>query len=117
MLTSSQTKLADRVSKHSGAVTRDKLEPAAHLDPGPDGYNVYGRVGHALGLVSVPLDVDSSLKRLSQCDGSPMQECGKVLSHARRLLMSYLGQNLCKFVSILIDNVYTTSIVIIFLSL
>ena len=92
VLTSAQTKLADRVSRHRGAVTRDNLEPAAHLDPGPDGYNVYGRVGHALGLVSVPLDIDSSLKRLAQCDDSPPQECGKMLSHARRLLTIYLGQ-------------------------
>jgi len=44
-----QSKLAHRVSREKEKTSiQEKLDPAAHLDPGPKGYNVYGLVGHSL---------------------------------------------------------------------
>lgn len=67
----------------------DKLDTAEHLDHGPNDYNPYDNVRHAQVLVSVPLDTESSLKRLLQCEEKPR---GEVWNHARSLLMTYVGQ-------------------------
>ena len=67
------------------------LEPAAHLDPGPDGHNVYGKKEHALTKVEVPLDIQDSLRRLSggrSLEGSTQVELA--LLHSRSLLTRYM---------------------------
>ena len=44
-----QSRLASRVNRErERTAIASKLEPAAHLDPGPKGYNIYGSVGHSL---------------------------------------------------------------------
>ena len=63
------------------------LEPAAHLDPGPEGHNIYGGVGHALTLVSVPLDMQATRQRLEGRDRGTERS----LSHCRQLLARYLA--------------------------
>ena len=79
MLTSAQSKLASRLSKVT--VKRVRIEPAAHLDPGPQGYDVYGGVGHALGLTAVPLDAGDRSGRGTRGE----------LTSARQLRMRYLS--------------------------
>ena len=63
------------------------LEPAAHLDPGPEGHDVYGGVGHALTLVSVPLDMRATQQRLE----GRSRGAERSLSHCRQLLARYLA--------------------------
>ena len=63
------------------------LEPAAHLDPGPEGHDIYGGVGHALTLVSVPLDMQATRQRLEGRDRGTERS----LSHCRQLLARYLA--------------------------
>ena len=73
VITSAQTKLSVRLSQHQAHTKSssdntpgrgDKFHPAAHLDPGPDGYNIYGKTGHSLTMTSVPLDTKLSMERL-----------------------------------------------------
>ena len=67
------------------------LEPAAHLDPGPEGHNVYGKTEHALTKVKVPLDIQDTLLRLSggrNAEGSI--QANLTLLHSRSLLTRYL---------------------------
>ncbi len=77
------------------------LEPAAHLDPGPGGHDVYGGVGHSLGLSSVPLDTLATLQRIKPRDTvegggfKPSREHEKTLVHCRRLLVRYLAGIAC----------------------
>lgn len=71
--------------------TYTALEPAAHLDPGPDGHNVYGKEEHALTRVVVPLDIQDTLLRLScgrKSEGSIKAKLA--LLHSRNLLTRYL---------------------------
>ena len=98
MIHSAQTKLASRLAQHSqdlDSSRQEKIEPAAHLDPGPDGYNIYGRMGHSLALTSVPLNTISILKRTS--DNEISDESEMALTKARSLLARYrtaqLNQN------------------------
>lgn len=67
------------------------LEPAAHLDPGPEGHNVYGKPEHAMAKVMVPLDIQDTLLRLSggrNAEGS--NQAKMALLHSRSLLTRYL---------------------------
>lgn len=98
VIVSAQTKLTERASKHKKNVVREKVEPAAHLDPGPEGHNVYGKVGHSLALVSVPLDTDTVLKRLDEqskrkggSEKSSVKDSSRILSRARTLLVRYIA--------------------------
>ena len=96
VITSAQSKLAVRLSRHlphtknsSNNITAergDKLHPAAHLDPGPDGYNIYGKTGHSFALTSVPLDTKLSTERLQ---GQGSNEGERALSRARSMLSRY----------------------------
>ena len=63
------------------------LEPAAHLDPGPEGHDVYGGVGHALTLVSVSLDIRATQQRLE----GRGRGAERSLSHCWQLLARYLA--------------------------
>lgn len=96
MIISAQLKLAVRLSQrqphtknssdNTTAECRDKLHPAAHLDPGPDGYNIYGKMGHSFALTSVPLDTKLSMERLQ---GQGSNEGERALSRARSMLSRY----------------------------
>ena len=77
------------------------LEPAAHLDPGPEGHNVYGKVGHALAMVSVSLDTPSTLQRLTSVGKERCSKAEQALLNARRLLTQYfVGVNVGTWLSI-----------------
>lgn len=95
LLESSQTKLSDRVSAHNAAepVQHDKLEPAAHLDPGPRGYDVYGPIGFSLHMVpEALLDGDLVAQRLKLQEGvvdKAQLRCQQVLMTCRRLFQRY----------------------------
>lgn len=72
----------------------DKLEPAAHLEPGPKGYDVYGTVGYSLHLVpDILLDRHEITKRvnLMQNEVEDLSElkCQQVLLECRKLLQRY----------------------------
>ena len=97
VITSAQTKLATRLSQHSRQqphkkdsnnddTRKDKLHPAAHLDPGPEGYNIYGKMGHSLALTAVPLDTRLTMDRLK---GQGLDEGERALSKARSMLSRY----------------------------
>ena len=95
VITSAQTKLAVRLSQHQSHTKNsgdnipgrgDKLHPAAHLDPGPNGYNIYGKTGLSLVMTSVPLDTKLSMERLQ---GQGSDEGEKALSRARSMLSCY----------------------------
>ena len=67
MLSSAQTRLADRIATHKNTerLQSARLEPAAHLDPGPKGYDIYGGVGFSLSSVpKVYLDRGEVKKRV-----------------------------------------------------
>ena len=90
VICSAQSKLAHRLAQHSEEMAtsqEEKLQPAAHLDPGPDGYNVYGKMGHSLAITSVPLDTKAMLKRASNRQSRDENEIA--LSKARSLLAKY----------------------------
>ena len=94
IIISAQTKLTERTFKHKHTLLREKVEPAAHLDPGPEGHNIYGKMGHALALVSVSLDTNTVLKRLNMQQreiGTTNKDCNMMLSHARSLLVRYIA--------------------------
>ena len=89
MISSAQTKLANRLAQHNHELNhlpQEKIQPAAHLDPGPEGYNIYGKAGHSLAMTSVPLDNNETLNRLTdqRCSESEIS-----LSKARSLLGRY----------------------------
>lgn len=96
ILSSAQSNLSDRIATHnfSRPIRHEKLEPAAHLDPGPKGYNVYGSVGFSLHLVSDDLlDKEDVLKRVDllydKAGGRGEQACQEILMDCRRLLQRY----------------------------
>lgn len=94
MLSSAQAMLSDRVSSHKNAEQHDKLEPAAHLDPGPKGYDIYGGVGFSLSLVpTLYLDRNEVTKRLGlmrdKAPDSDRLTSQHVLVECRRLFQRY----------------------------
>jgi hypothetical protein len=97
VLTSAQVKLSDRVSFHKDAerLQNDKLEPAAHLDPGPKGYNIYGGIGFSLSMVpKVLLDKSELTKRLELMRDEAHSNSSKLMSQhvlveCRRLFQRY----------------------------
>ena len=67
VLHSAQSKLSQRILSHSHTSPnrQDKIEPAAHLDPGPKGHDVYATVGHSLYLTpSALLDKELANHRI-----------------------------------------------------
>lgn len=67
------------------------IQPAAHLDPGPDGHDIYGVIGQALARVCVPLDPQIVLDnlRIEQPNlNGPMQ----ILKRCRKQLAGYLTE-------------------------
>ena len=99
VIISAQSKLAVRLSQHQphakNNTTSDptttaergrKIHPAAHLDPGPDGYNIYGKSGHSFALTSVPLDTKLSMDRLQD---QSSKEGERALNSARSMLSRY----------------------------
>ena len=95
VIISAQFKLSNRLADHAqemAASKKEKLQPAAHLDPGPDGYNIYGKMGHSLAITSVPLDIKTTLKRASDIRNSDEGEIS--LSKARSLLGRYCAAQL-----------------------
>ena len=72
-----------------GYVFSSAVEPAAHLDPGPDGHDIYGQVGEALARVCVPLEPQTVLDNLQI--GQPVQDGAMhMLQRCRNLLARYL---------------------------
>lgn len=64
------------------------------MDPGPEGYNIYGKRGHSLALTSVPLDTKATLDRVSiHGDG---EESEALLNKARSLLARYRAAQVLK---------------------
>ena len=97
VICSAQDKLASRLAQHAdvlAAAKREKLPPPAHLDPGPDGYNIYGKMGHSLALTSVPLDTKATLDRVSVNEGSET-----VLNKARSLLARHIAAQMLQKVN------------------
>lgn len=66
------------------------VEPAAHLDPGPDGHDIYGPTGQALARVCVSLDPQTVLDNL-QIEQSVKDGALHILKHCRSLLARYLS--------------------------
>ena len=65
------------------------IEPAAHLDPGPDGHDIYGPIGQALARVCVPLDPQTVLDNLKI--ERPVQNGARhILKQCRSLLAQFL---------------------------
>ncbi|XP_032221437.2 cilia- and flagella-associated protein 54 isoform X1 [Nematostella vectensis] len=64
------------------------IEPAVHIDP--EGHNVYSGSTDAMRLVSVPLDVGTSLQTLREALDTK-HHTARVLEHSRQLLLSYLA--------------------------
>lgn len=98
VITSAQASLSDRMAAQnfSNPVHHKKLDPAAHLDPGPKGYNVYGAAGFSLNLVpKTYLDQHKVQKRrellneLVQAGDGNERACQSVLLECRRLLQRY----------------------------
>lgn len=73
----------------SKCVLSSAVEPAAHLDPGPDGHDIYGSFGQALAKVSVPLDPQTVLDNL-QIDRPTQDGATPTLHRCRKLLARYL---------------------------
>ena len=68
------------------------LDPAAHLDPGPEGHDVYGGVGYALALASVPLDTQATMSRLGVGGSGIYSSSGeRVLLLCRTMMIQYLA--------------------------
>ena len=66
------------------------IEPAAHLDPGPRGHDVYGAVGHSLALSCVPMDPSLTRQRLGG-RGTTGTAAVEALLTSRQLLARYLA--------------------------
>lgn len=50
LLSVARTKLSERLVAHKDSLERARIHPAAHLDPGPEGYDIYGGVGQSLAM-------------------------------------------------------------------
>ncbi len=95
LLESAQAKLSERVAACNSAepIHHDKLEPAAHLDTGPKGYDLYGVVGFSLHLVPEHLlDKERVAKRLQlqqdRVDSGTLRS-QQTLMACRRLFQRY----------------------------
>ena len=66
------------------------LDPAAHLDPGPAGHDIYGPTGQALARVCVPLDPQTVLGNL-KIEWPVKNGATHILKRCRNLLASYLN--------------------------
>lgn len=102
MIKSTQEKLAHRVAtERQNCTSQEKLEPAAHLDPGPKGHDMYGAVGHSLFVVpKAYIDEDLMIGRslggkLKPGEGSERDkkvfECQEELVQCRVLLQRYVA--------------------------
>ena len=97
LLESAQTKLSERVAttNFNDPIHHNRLEPAAHLDPGPKGYNLYGLVGFSLHLVPAKLlDREAVAMRLKLQENKA--DMGKLRSQqalmgCRRLYQRYVA--------------------------
>ena len=96
-----QARLTSRVEREKKKTTiEEKLDPAAHLDPGPKGYNVYGVVGHSLFTVPAKyLEEDltqgrgmvNEQKRRSGGAVDCRAKCQKDLVHSRTFFQRYIA--------------------------
>lgn len=66
------------------------LHPAAHLDPGPTGHNIYGSVGYALFRTNFSTDPGHLLKG-EQRIPDVIPEYQRVVCHCRSLIARYLA--------------------------
>ncbi len=57
VLSVARTNLSQRLTAHK-ELDKTRIHPAAHLDPGPEGYDIYHGVGHSLGLSLVSTAAD-----------------------------------------------------------
>lgn len=101
MLSSAQARLSTRVSSHKcpQPLPHDKLEPAAHLDPGPKGYDIYGGVGFSLCLVpKAYLDKKEVSKRVglmhAEIPDSDKLMSQHVLVECRKLFQRYAASTI-----------------------
>ena len=82
------------------------LHPAAHLDPGPTGHNIYGSVGYALILTRFSTDPGQLLNG-EQTIPNVIPDYQRSVCHCRSLMARYLAstvpalamQNMCTIVS------------------
>ncbi len=88
VLSAAQTKLSQRLAAHKDDLKRTRIHPAAHLDPGPDGYNLYGGVGHSLGLSLVPTADSNDCRQVHSGHGGKLRK-------ARSLRSQYMAQIVC----------------------
>ncbi len=88
VLSAAQAKLSQRLAAHKESLKRTRIHPAAHLDPGPNGYNLYGGVGHSLGLSLVPTADSNDCRQVQSGDGGKLRK-------ARSLRSQYMAQIVC----------------------
>lgn len=69
----------------TGFASPSGIHPAAHLDPGPTGHDIYGRHGHALGLTAMSLDPREAEGELARKRAAPVSS-HDLLRHSRTLL-------------------------------
>ena len=68
------------------------IEPAAHFDPGSEGHDIYGKTGHALARVCVPLQPQTVLDRLQMEDSLPGRGAvDEIVKMCKTLLAQYLS--------------------------
>ena len=89
LLKQSQEELLLRLSAHrytrKGQTLPPDIHPAAHLDPGPTGHDIYGKHGHALGLTTVDIDPKEAEGRLASKLAEPASS-RDLLRRSRMLL-------------------------------
>lgn len=98
IISSAQSKLSERISTHTipRCKVEIKLEPAAHLDPGPKGYNVYKTVGHSLYRVLPELTDESQTENRipiqeKESGNSDRLKCQLGLVRCRRYFQRYMA--------------------------
>lgn len=96
LLNSAQTKLSERISAHREfqPLQHKKLDPAAHLDPGPSGYDVYGGAGFSFQMVpDLLLDNSALVKRAEENAAAIAEQSNfkhqKMLMFCRNFLQRY----------------------------
>lgn len=91
LLSSAQERLRERVSAHKNAnpPVHSKLEPAAHLDPGPRGYDIYGGVGFSLSMVPEAYLDQKAVVLVRELAASGSFTCQRALVECRRLLQRF----------------------------
>jgi len=68
------------------------LHPAAHLDPGPSGHDIYGSIGYSLILTRLNIDPNQLLKEQSSQRTIPDYQ--RNVCYCRSLLARYLASSL-----------------------